>query len=314
MKRIQKYYFNLIIILFLSTTLNSQNDTLTIKEAKKDTIVFNEGIAYKMLYENQRDSNNDILSTIFYALGGLGAAVLLVFGSTWWFNEQKVKDLLKALDQKVQDIKSDSSIELSEKMNALIIEKNKELNSFQTQIKNQLIDESKKNGELSIKAIEDLKEENNLAIINYQELLKTYNENLQLQITTINTNFSQRIDLISQDLSKLKESNEKELKEYSNNLTRDTLEHKAAIASLKGNENIALMAYIEYALFLFKSKEEFTFQLMYNEIMDCLEKAKFIYDDEFEGLEKLTKISIKKFPDITDEIKEGYKDLKVKKL
>lgn len=314
LKKINKFYFTFIIVLFISSISNGQNDSLIQKGSKKNTITFNEGIAYKMLYENQKESNNNILSTIFYALGGLGAAVFLVFGSTWWFNEKKVKDLLKELDDKVQDIKSDSSDEISKKMNELIIKNNKELSNFQTQIKKQFIDEFKNFADLNNKAIVELKNENNVANSNYQELLKSYNENLQSQITSITSQHNKGMELLSQELSNLKETNEKELKKHSKKAEKDNLKHIAEIAVLKGNANIALMAYLDYALFLFHSNSESTFEFMYDEIIKCLEKVSYIYDDEDEGLETLMKLSIKQFPDETKEITDLYKTFEVRKL
>jgi hypothetical protein len=129
----KKYYFIITILILTVFCANSQ-DSSTNKNQNIDT-VFNEGKAYKMLYENQVKSNDGILKTIFYALGGLGTAVLFVFASNWWFNEKKVKDVIKDIDTKLIDIKKEILAEVAEKVRLEIKEDNKELTkSYQKQL------------------------------------------------------------------------------------------------------------------------------------------------------------------------------------
>lgn len=137
---------NFLIILFFLFNISFGKNNEPIKSPKGLT----ETEAYKMLYDNQVKANDSILNTIYYALGGLGSAVLLVFASNWWFNDKKVMDIIADIDTKIKEVKKETILELTEKIR------------------------------------EEIKEDNKDLLNNYQKQLETFNENYRQQIATLN--------------------------------------------------------------------------------------------------------------------------------
>ncbi|MCM4161278.1 hypothetical protein FHG64_06395 [Antarcticibacterium flavum] len=314
MRNFKTFVCTILFSLSITIFSYSQSDSLSQILKNRDTISLTEAQAYKMLYENQINSNTAILSTIFYALGGLGAAVLLVFGSTWWFNEKKVKDLLNNLEDKATDIKNENHTEIKENINQLSAETFNDFNEFKRALENEIKEKINELKKVSTKSKKELKDENQVAITNYQNLLKSYNENLQSQIENYKKQFEANVNLINKELKGINQENKKQLKFHSNQFKRDILKHNAEIAALKGNSNIALMAYLDYSIFLFDSNNHFTFKYVYKDIINCLNKVEFIYTDELEGLNTLTKVAEEEYPKESKQIKELYKELEVRKL
>jgi hypothetical protein len=294
-----------------------KTDTITDLKKSKE-IVLTESKAYKMLYENQVKANDAVLKTIFYALGGLGTAVLLVFGSNWWFNDKKVKEAMSEIDAKIAGVKKDALSEFTEKISTLTTENISEMN--QTQIKLQedvtsnITQLNLKFNEFIDKTRTEIKDDNRINLTTYQELLKIYNENTTQQVNSIKDSYEEKIKNITTKIEDNEKKYEAKLSSQSKNFKKELLEHNAQIAFLKGNYNIALKAFLDQAHYEFEIGYTSHFQYTARDIVKCLEKVTFIYDDEEKSLNELMELSVKDDEANTNKIKSLYVDKEVKQL
>lgn len=299
-------------------------DTVKELKSKQDSILLvsksplTEIDAYKMLYENQVKANDSVLKTIYYALGALGSAMLLVFASNWWFNDKKVRDVINEIDNKIKGVKNDAFLELAEKINSLSNEKTTEINQIQTKLQEEVTITitalTLRFTEFTEKIRAEIKEDNNHLVNNYHELLKNYSDNLTQQISSLKITLEERIKLISQEVEKNKKEQTALLTEVENNVKRDILEHRADIYFLEGHYNNSLKCYIDLGLLEFKLKNTWRFKYTSREIIKCLNKVTSIYDDELNSLDALLKISIEKFPEETIKVKNISLTKPTKKL
>lgn len=311
-------FFILILLFFpLVFTYSKQDSSQIVKSCLNDNVL-SEAQAYKMLYENQVKSNDAILKTIYYALGGLGTAILLVFASNWWFNDKKVKDVLNDSNIKILAIKKDTLAELTKQINTLSDEKNDDLNKtknkLQEIITKALTDITEKFNEFAEKTRIEIKDDNKALVNNYQDLLKSYNENLSQQILSLKESYEEKIALLANQIVENEKSAKERLEKVSEGLKREILRHKAEINFLNGYFNSALKAYTDFAVFEFEIGYDWSFKYNSNDIIKCLEKVTKIYEDEFEALNSLVKFSKDKYPEITERIRSYYKDKPIEKL
>lgn len=206
-----KHILILIILLVLGNFCSAQK----IQDNKTHTLNSNElseGHAYKMLYENQIKANDQISKAVFYALGGLGTAMLLVFASNWWFNEKKVKDAIADIDAKIKGIRNELFAEISERNNTMMIDKTAELNQFQIKLQEEITNEIKTNSlkinELSQTLRSEIKLDVQILSENYQKYLDSFNETYHSQLSIFNDSLRDRYD----DLKELIKDKESSLK------------------------------------------------------------------------------------------------------
>ena len=184
---------NLLVVFFLFTVLAvlGQKDGAK-RIVNADTIGFSEAQAYKMLYENQIKSNDAILKTIFYALGGLATAIIAVFASNWWFNEDKIKQHAKGIDRQINETKNEAFNEVRERVNAFSIEKNSEINNLKIKLtedfNNNISNLQSRLTEFIEKTRVEIRDDNKSLTDNYQKQLDSFNENYRQQIETLNEN------------------------------------------------------------------------------------------------------------------------------
>ena len=194
---------SLIICLFITQGFSAAEKPII--NQQNGINVFSEASAYKMLYENQLKSNDAILKTIYYALGGLGTAVLLVFGSNWWFNDKKVRDVIKDIDAKIIDVKKEVLTELIENNNKLSIEKTAAINQAQSKLQEEVTAHissiTLKFTDFTEKIRAEIKEDNKTLSENYQKQLESFNEIYRQQFTLLsesiisqNSNIKEIID------------------------------------------------------------------------------------------------------------------------
>ena len=193
-----KKTFNLFIaFLFLIVLAIGKQDSskfIPVVPQLNDTSKLSEEEAYKMLYENQLKSNDAILKTIFYALAGLGTAMIFVFASNWWFNEKKVNEITKGINSQINDLKNEALNELREKINLLSIEKTAEINHSQTKLQEEVTDAittlTLRFTEFNDKIRAEIKEDNKALSENYQKQLDSFNENYRQQLASLNETIS----------------------------------------------------------------------------------------------------------------------------
>lgn len=273
-----------------------------------------ENQAYKMLYDNQVKANDAVLKTIFYALGGLGTAVLLVFGSNWYFNHQKVKDAMNEIDTKIASVKKDALAEISEKINSLSTEINQNSIKLQEEIATTFSENTTKFSDFTEKTRQEIKEENKSSQINFQDLLKSYNENLSQQIGFLKDSLDEKIKNVTSQIDLNENKYEYKLSFQSKTLKRDILKQNAEITFLKGNFNIALKAYLDLALYDYEIGYSQLFEHTALDIVKCLDRVTYIYDDEEECLKKLIELSSIDYPDETKKITDLFIPKEIKFL
>ena len=139
-------------------------------------IPFNEKEAYRLLYENELKHNDAILSTIYYALGGLATAVLLVFTSNWWFNEKKVKDSIEQIDIKYKNLKDEIDLE-----NSNIFDR------IDSDLKNNILEFESTTKDLIRISEERLRKD-------FENLIKNFQNTLLRDVDNIKINVNQKID------------------------------------------------------------------------------------------------------------------------
>ncbi|MCX6256528.1 MAG: hypothetical protein NTW49_01280 [Bacteroidia bacterium] len=324
MKFIYYLFILLLLLILVSFCKQDSNDKIKNQISKiqsKDTTALSEGNAYKMLYENQLKSNDSILKTIFYALGGLGSAVLLMYASTWWFNEKKVRDVINEIDTKIKGVKKDTLTELTENINKLSTEKSTEI----YQIQNKLQEETAANiteltlkfTELSEKIRAEIKEDNKGLINNYQKQLETFNQNYVQQINSLNDN----IKTLNSDINEKINSKEENLKGLINSETQLRLSEINSIKAnifrnefwmwdARGVHINALRAQLnELALKLENKYSDLHFYL--EQILETSKKLSYLYDFDKKEIRKLlTKVPennmeiVFEILKITDNLKE----------
>lgn len=108
--------------------------------------VYAEGIsdeAYKLLYENQKENNSQILSTIYWSLGGMLTVILLFIGSNVFFNIRSQKNnaekLTNEFNAKLLQITSELTNSAEIKLNDLLEKSSVSINDGLTNIKQENI-------------------------------------------------------------------------------------------------------------------------------------------------------------------------------
>jgi hypothetical protein len=230
---LQKCILTIVCILIPTILIFSQqNDKSKINAQQVETTGLTEKQAYRMLYDNQVKANDSVLKTIFYALGGLGTALILVFASNWWFNDKKVRDIIGEIDKKVKDLNKDVLAELTEKINLFSSEKTAEIYQMQSKLQE---DTTKNIKSLTLKFTDftdkiraEIKEDDKELTNSFQKQLELFNENYKQQITYI----SENISMLSTDLKEIINGKEEILKNLINTEKQAT---SSQLNSIKGD-------------------------------------------------------------------------------
>jgi len=233
-------------------------------ESKKDTIELTEGQAYKMLYDNQVKANDSILKTIYYALGALGTAIILVFGGNWVFNTKKVETFSEGIDAKIESLKVETFSEITEKFNIISTEKTSEINQIQIKLQEEITlnikDITLKFNVFSEEIRKELRNDNKALAQNFDERIKNFSENLLLQIKTIETlanerseNTNQRIISFEQTQSEKLNANKEEIFSLKSEMLKNIVKTEESLkASIYRN-----------AGYMWESREIYSNSLMY---------------------------------------------------
>jgi hypothetical protein len=219
--------------LFLSISVGISNPTYASNTKLPSSIQpidpngLNEGKAYRLLYDNQVKSNDAILKTIFYALGGLATAIVLVFASNWWFNEKKVDDIRRGINAQINEAKNDALNEVEVRINVLTSEKSSQINELQIKLQGEITASISKImarfNEFHEQIRAEIREDNKTLLNNYQSQLETFNENYRQQIATLIENIKNQIENIKDKIV----STEDKLKNVISSKTNE-LERKVA--------------------------------------------------------------------------------------
>lgn len=320
MKKKMKTILAIGLILIATTLLGNASitDIKTTKPILKSSTVqpnenatLTESEAYKMLYENQLESNNSILNTILYALGGLGTAILFVFASNWWFNEKKVKELTKGINSQINEAKNEALKEVRERVNSFSNEKTKEINNAQNKLQAEVTTAitvlTKEVTDYKDKIRNEIKGDNKNLSDNYQKQLDTLNEIYTQQISSLNEGISS----VSSNLKETINNKEELLKEIINTETESIL---SKLDSLKENihrnefwmwegrgvPNNAIRAQLRELEIKLKSNSDLTFYL--NQILETSKKLKWLEEFEKANIKQTLRIVPEKYKLLVGEI------------
>ncbi len=295
--RRQLFFLFLLLNLFQLSFAkdNVQYKTLVKKESPE--------ITYKMLYENQLAANNSILNTIFYALGGLGAAILFVFASNWWFNEKKVLDIKKGINNQIESEINKIQIDLQKEVSNGINSVSQMLNEF---IEKHRI---------------EIKEDNKLLSENYQIQLKNFIDNINIQIATLKTSYDERLEVLQKEIDL---SNDEIKKSIANAKKSSDVESKkirmklcnteASLWTVKGVFLNAVRYYVEEGKLSLEVGYVWNLKYVLEKLEENVSKCTYIYESDLREFNEFSNsIPAEEFESEKARVVELINKLKVEK-
>ena len=258
------FYFVLISILLvgIGNPAFANKDKLPGSIRSIDSNGLSEANAYRMLYDNQVKSNDAILKTIFYALGGLATALVLVFASNWWFNEKKVLDIRAGINAQINDAKRAALNEVGVRIGALAAEKTAQISELQIKLQAEITasiaDITSRFNEFHEKIRAEIKEDNKTLLSNYQIQLQSFNENYRQQVSTLNENIKNQADNVKDKIHGTEKTLKHLISTEVNSLEQRIARNEFYMWSQGGIMSNALMAQIEELELLLKHPNEYT--------------------------------------------------------
>ncbi len=220
----------------------------------------NEAKAYRMLYDNQVKSNDAILKTIFYALGGLATAIVLVFASNWWFNEKKVVDMRNGINAQINEAKNAALNEVAMRMSAFAAEKTALLNELQIKLQGEMsasiADLTAKNSEFHEKVRAEIKEDNKSLLNNYQTQLESFNKSYRQEVSTLSDNIKNQIDNVNNKIKSTEEKLRNLISKRIDMVSRNVARNEFYTWKFRGIMENALSAQVEELELLLKHPDE----------------------------------------------------------
>jgi len=288
-------FLTTILIVYGKDTLQTKSTMVTSKVLASipDDI---SPTAYKLLYENQKETNDKILQTVYWSLGGILGVLLLIIGSNIYFNvrfnKKEVELITTELLNKLEDAKNIYLLEISQKI---------EISSIELR-----------------KTIELEKQELSKT---YQELLKSYSDNFHQQINSLKESNEEKAKLLTKQIERTERMTDQQNDRIKNSIDRETkllkrdiLKNDAEIWLLKDLPTIALTSYIRLAKLDFEINYDWAFQYTSDDIIKCLSKVESLSPDNSAELNAVLDIAVEKYKTKTDKIKELLKDKPIKKL
>lgn len=250
----------------VSTNLKSQTDSII-------------AVTFKLLYENQVKANDAVLQTIFYALGGLGAAMIFVFASNWWFNEKKVEEIKKGINSQI-------SSEISKKQSDL----QKEINTGTTNL-------TLKFNEFKDKIGSEIKDDNKTLLENYQTQLKSFSENINIQLSTLRTSIDERIDFLQKNqdtnIQNTKSSIDRlkhKIEISSKRLQKDALNNEASLWLIKGVPLNAFRCFIAEGVCSIEINYEWNLKYVFIELEKALKDIQTVRQSDVDAFNDFIKL------------------------
>lgn len=261
----------------------------------------NQEATYKMLYENQIDANDDILKTIFYALGGLGTAMFFVFASNWWFNEKKVADIKKGIQSDIENEVNKVKNDIKEDFNTNIKSINKSFSDFTENIR------------------KEIREDNNNLLTNFQSQFESFTDNINIQISTLKSSFDERIEVVQKELEinnvetiKTIAAIQERLDRTEKRLKINILGNDAELWLLRGVPVNSLNCYIEEGEISLQIGYDWNIEYVMKDLERILEKLTWIRPKDIKKCETFfDKIPSAEFEPQKKKILDGFKKLEL---
>lgn len=188
----------LFILMFTNIALTETKELETINLNESNSSNISESEAYKLLYENSKENNRKILSTIYWALSGIFGVVIAIIGINLFFNMRINKDEIERFDNKIENefkrIERDTNKQII-KMFEDYSKENKQYIKEKFEILFQKQEEQ----------FENFEEKNSLKLNNIQNKLKNKIKNNNKKINDLNDDFDKQINSLINDI----EENEK---------------------------------------------------------------------------------------------------------
>lgn len=175
--------------------------------------------AYKLMYENLKDSNSKIIETVYWALGAIFATIIAIVGANVFYNfsinKKEIENITKSLSITMEEVKGDMYKIIQKKIDDYINRSSGKLDN------NFLIAEQKQDTQN-----------------------KSFLNNINIKINSIDTRLENYIDeSYSEQSEKFKEINEKI--EYENNRIKiELFDCEADLWDLKQVYGNAVICYV----------------------------------------------------------------------
>ncbi len=319
-----KYSLVIILLGFFLVSFTTNDSTTNKKIAvHEDKIDLSEAAAYKLLYENQKESNSKILNTIYWALSAIGTALFAVYGSTWWFNSKKVTDILDQNESRINNIEQNIRAEIKEDVAEIVdvelqiirkkndgiyeaaIDRMGEINTDFQNLKDKLNVEIK-NDFSEIR--KEIKTESN----NYQNLLNSHNNNLSNTIHLFKESVSKELSSIRKDLTvKIRTlQNNSTLLEYK--LKRIDLKQTYELAMTNKQYKLALQELTRKLILEHRMNYEWAYEYTLSKIINCIVNTNnSIFKGTEERLDQIIRLFDEKYPNEINKIKEFRKSAEI---
>lgn len=260
-----------LLFLFIISNYCFSKEPVKATESKEIIEKDISNITYKMLYDNQVKANDALLNTIFYALGGLGTAMLFVFGSNWWFN-----------DKKVADIKEGIKNQISGEINNLQIDLQKEITNSKNQVNSLFNDFAEKHRT-------EVREDYKTLSENYQTQLKNFSDNINIQNSTIKTSTDERFEILQKTIEmnhnkmqELFEEAKKENETATKQLKLDILHSEGSLWVVRGIYLNALRSYLQEGMLSIEIGWTFNLKYVFYYLLDVASKLTYITTPELQ--------------------------------
>jgi len=251
----------LSIFVCISNPIFANRDKMPSSMQPNDSPSLNEATAYRMLYDNQVKANDAILKTIFYALGGLATAVVLVFASNWWFNEKRVADIRNGINVQINEAKNTALNEVETRISSLAAEKTTQINELQNKLQEHI---STSIADITLRANEfheiiraEIKEDNKTLLGNYQTQLESFNINYRQQISTLSENIKNQTDTIKDKINIIENNLKKEMSSATNSLKQQIARNEYYMWKYRGVWANALSAQIRELELILEESSDF---------------------------------------------------------
>lgn len=272
--------------------------------------------AYKMLYENQVKSNEAILQTIYWALGGLGAAILSVFGSNWWFNTKKVEDLTKGIESKLEEIKKNMWGEIELKFSSYLMEQseksNKEKLQSQTDISERIENFNLRLNDSFEKIRLEIKDDVKSLQVNYQSQLNNFSENINIQNELLRSKLDERMNSLNEKIEVIQRESKIELDNATKLLKVKIVQSEAALWVIKGVKINALRCYIEEGILSIEVGRLWNLEYVFKSIGEVIDEISEVLTLDVKSFNKFVSLIPDDYSKEKEEFVEKFNKIKIK--
>ena len=268
---------SLVFILCSNIVITSQ-DTFGINQSENISEIESQEPTknFEDLYLQQKDFNEKILNTVYWALSSFLFVLLAIIGSNLYynyhFNKKKYDDLIEK-HQKQYD---------EQKVTLL----NKIIDELDIAFK----DITEKNIAFKKEIDEELKQDRKVVSEDYKERLTVFSNNLSEQTTTIKSGLddyknimTKQVSFVEAGLASMKDSIEKDLK----SLQRKIDESIGRVWKVMERYHIAITYYLDQAIIEIDLKQFYSLKYTLRYIIEILEKSTKIYDLDLARIDTL---------------------------